>query len=135
MGPEGFNELWFRRNEHDFLVGKRDGRVQVLSRRIISFMSRLCVRIFYGKSVWDVNAPYRLMRVSAFKKFYVAIPLTTFAPNVILSGLAARHKLRCFETRIPQRDRMTGEVSIKKWKLLKAAAKSFGQTISFAFKR
>ena len=132
MGQEGFNELWFRRNEHDFLVGKRDGRVQVLSRRIISFMSRLCVRIFYGKSVWDVNAPYRLMRVSAFKKFYVAIPLTTFAPNVILSGLAARHKLRCFETRIPQRDRTTGEVSIKKWKLLKAAVRSFLQTIAFS---
>ena len=134
MGPEKFNELWSRRNDYDFLVGIRDGRVQALPRKVISFVSRLCVRIFYGKSVWDVNTPYRLMRVSAFKDFYVRIPLTTFAPNVILSGLAARHKLRCFETRVPQHDRTTGEVSIKKWKLLKAAAKSFWQTIVFAFK-
>ncbi|MBQ8124303.1 MAG: glycosyltransferase family 2 protein [Kiritimatiellae bacterium] len=133
MGPEKFNALWSRRNDYDFLVGIRDGRVQALPRKIISFVSRLCVRMFYGKSVWDVNTPYRLMRVTAFSSFYEAIPMTTFAPNVILSGLAARHKLRCFETRVPQHDRTTGEVSIKKWKLLKAAAKSFWQTILFSF--
>ena len=132
MGPEKFNELWERRSEYDFLVGIRDGRVQALPRKIISFVSRLCVRIFYGKSVWDVNTPYRLMRMSAFRGFYSRIPLTTFAPNVILSGLAARHKLRCFEMNVPQHDRQTGEVSIKKWKLFKAAAKSFWQTICFS---
>lgn len=129
MGPEKFGELWSRRNGYDFLIGIRDGRKQALPRKIVSFVSRLCVRIFYGKSVWDVNAPYRLMRVAAFKDWYGRIPLTTFAPNVILSGLAARGSLRCFETRVPQHDRTTGEVSIKKWKLLKAAARSFAQTI------
>ena len=134
MGPEKFNELWSRRNDFDFLVGIRDGRVQALPRKIISLVSRLCVRIFYGKSIWDVNTPYRLMRVSVFEEFFASIPLNTFAPNVILSGLAARHKIRCFETRVPQHDRTTGEVSIKKWKLLKAAIRSFWQTITFAIK-
>ncbi len=132
MGPEMFGELWARRNDYDFLVGIRDGRVQALPRKIVSFVSRLCVRVFYGKGVWDVNTPYRLMRVSAFQAIFQRIPLTTFAPNVILSGLAARYRLRCFETQVPQHDRTTGEVSIKKWKLLKAAAKSFRQTIFFA---
>ena len=59
-------------------------------------------------------------------------------PNLhvqLLSGLAARHRLRCFEMPVPQHDRKTGEVSIKKWKLLKAAAKSFFQTIWFSFRR
>lgn len=133
MGPEKFNELWSRRMEYDFLVGIRDGRKQALPRKVISFASRLSVRLFYGRSVWDVNSPYRLMRVSAFRDFYSNIPLTTFAPNVILSGLAARYRLRCFETRVPQHDRTTGEVSIKEWKLFKAAVKSFWQTIAFSF--
>ena len=132
MGPEKFGELWARRGEYDFLVGKRDGRRQAWSRKIISLVSRICVRIFYGKSIWDVNTPYRLMRVSAFRDFYERLPLTTFAPNVILSGLAARHNLRNFEILVPQYDRITGEVSIKKWKLLKAAVKSFWQTTWFA---
>ena len=134
MGPEMFGALWARREDHDFLVGTRDGRVQALPRRIVSFVSRLCVRIFYGKAVWDVNTPYRLMRVSAFKGHFESMPITTFAPNVIVSGLAARHRLRCFEMRVPQHDRTTGEVSIRKWKLLKAAATSFVQTICFALR-
>lgn len=134
MGPEKFGELWAERRDKDFLVGIRDGRRQPLARKVISFVSRLCVRLFYGKGVWDVNTPYRLMRVSAFKGFYNAIPLTTFAPNVILSGLAARHNLRSHEIRVPQHDRMTGEVSIKKWKLFKAAVRSFLQTVGYAMR-
>lgn len=135
MGPEKFSECWNRRNEYDFLVGIRDGRVQALPRKVISFVSRCCVRIFYGrKTVWDVNTPYRLMRTDVFKDIFMQIPLTTFAPNVIISGMVARKRLRFFETRVPQHDRTTGEVSIKKWKLLKAAARSFAQTIAFAIK-
>jgi glycosyltransferase involved in cell wall biosynthesis len=135
MGPEKFGDIWSRRGDYDFLVGRREGRVQALSRKVVSLFSRLCVRMFYGKSVWDVNSPYRLMRVSAFKEFYDAIPITTFAPNVILSGLAARHHLRCFEIQVPQHDRTTGECSMRNWKLLNAAVRSFIQTISFAFHR
>ena len=135
MGPEKFSELWNRRNDYDFLVGIRDGRVQALSRKVISYVSRCCVRIFYGrKTVWDVNTPYRLMRTDALKDIFMRIPLTTFAPNVIISGMVARKQLRFFETRVQQHDRTTGEVSIKKWKLLKAALKSFYQTIAFSWK-
>lgn len=133
MGPESFPKLWSMREEYDFLVGQRDGRRQPLPRKIISFVSRLCVRIFYGKGIWDVNTPYRLMRVDAFQSYYEAIPDSTFAPNVILSGLAARNGLRMTEIPVPQHDRTTGEVSIKKWKLLKAAVRSFAQTIDFSF--
>lgn len=133
MGPENFAELWSRRADYDFLVGIRDGRVQVLPRKVISFVSRCCVKTFYGrKTIWDVNTPYRLMRARAFAVIFAQISLTTFAPNVILSGMVARKGLRFFEIRVPQHDRTTGEVSIKKWKLLKAAMRSFVQTIRFA---
>ena len=133
MGPEKFGELWGKRCDYDFLVGIRDGRVQALPRKVISFVSRCCVNLFYGrKTIWDVNTPYRLMRVSSFAPVYNQIPLTTFAPNVILSGMVARQHMRYFEIRVPQHDRTTGEVSIKKWKLLKAAVRSFGQTMRFA---
>ena len=133
MGPEKFSDLWNNRKDFDFLVGIRDGRLQALPRKIISLVSRICVKLFYGfATIWDVNTPYRLMRTSAFKSVFNQIPLTTFAPNVILSGMVARRHMRYFEIRVPQHDRTTGEVSIKKWKLFKAAVKSFWQTISFA---
>ena len=133
MGPEQFPDLWEKRGDCDLLVGLRHGRLQILSRKIVSCISRLCVRLFYGKGIWDVNSPYRLMRVSAFRRFYEALPLSTFAPNVILSGLSARYGLRTFEMHVPQRDRATGEVSIRKWGLFKAALKSFWQTVVFSF--
>ncbi len=132
MGPEGFAALWKNRSRYDFLVGTRDGRKQALPRKIISAVSRLSVRLLYGHGIWDVNTPYRLMRVSSFRDVFEEIPSDTFAPNVIISGMAAKLRLRCYETRVPQHDRTTGEVSIKKWKLLKAAAKSFFQSIFFA---
>ena len=132
MSPEMFFALWSRKNDNDLLVGRRKGRVQVVSRKLISFVSRLVVRIFYGKSVWDVNTPYRLMRVEKFKGWYDALPLSTFAPNVILSGIAAHEKFRNYETYVEQHDRTTGEVSIKNWKLLNAAIRSLSQTVSFA---
>lgn len=135
MGPESFHKLWSRCNSYDFLVGRRDGRTQQLPRKVISLCSRLCVRLFYGKGVWDVNTPYRLMRTTAFQKCFNEIPLTTFAPNVILSGFAARNGLRSYELPVPQHDRTTGVVSIRKWKLMKAAVRSFLQTIAFSFRR
>lgn len=135
MGPEKFDELWKKRESYDFLVGIRDGRRQPLPRKLISLVSRISVRCFFGKSIWDVNTPYRLMRCSAFAAIFKMIPLTTFAPNVIISGMMGRRKLRYFEIPVPQKDRQTGEVSIKKLKLLKAAARSFAQTILFALTR
>lgn len=135
MGPEGFVSLWEKRNDYDFLLGIRDGRLQELPRKIISFVSRACVKIFYGiNGVWDVNSPYRLMKSEKFADLFSKIPEDTFAPNVIISGFVARKKLRFFQTPVPCKPRQTGEVSIKKWKLFKAAAKSFLQTISFSFK-
>lgn len=132
MGPEYLEQLWKQRAEYDFLVGYRDGRVQALPRKIVSAISRMTIKIFYGKSIWDVNTPYRLMRASAFASIYDIIPDNTFAPNIIISGMVARKHLRFLEIPVPQHDRTTGEVSIKKWKLLKAAIKSFWQTIKFS---
>lgn len=134
MAPDCFPTLWDKREEFDFLVGRRAGRHQLLARKVISWVSRGCVRLFYGRGIWDVNTPYRLMRSEVFAPLYAAIPGNTFAPNVILSGLAARLKFRVFEMPVPQHDRITGEVSIKKWRLFKAAVRSFAQTIAFAFR-
>lgn len=133
MGPESFSSLWEQRQNYDFLIGIRDGRLQPLARKVISMVSRLAINLFYGRSVWDVNSPYRLMRVEAFKQVFSLIPSNTFAPNVILSGCVAKLKLRHFEYRVPHGDRKTGEVSIKKWRLFKASVRSFVQTIRFSF--
>lgn len=129
--PGFFEELWEKRNDYDFLIGARSTRANVLSRKIISFVSRLIVKLLYGKGVYDVNSPYRLMRVSVFRDYFLSIKPGTFAPNVIVSAIACQKKLRIYEKKVDCSFRQQGEVSIKKFKLLQAAVKSFVQTIYF----
>ena len=133
MGPEHLHKLWNEREKYDFLIGHRDNRTGPITRKIISLISRMTVRLFYGSGVYDVNSPYRLMRYSFFKKHFKSIPRNTFAPNIIISGIACLYNARIKSFLIPHQQRQLGEVSIKKWKLLKASIKSFFQTISYRF--
>ncbi len=127
-----FPELWAARENYDFLVGQRLYTKRHKARRIISWFARMSVYIFYNKGLRDVNVPYRLMRTSKFSSYFNKIPDNTFAPNVIVTGIALKNKFRVKQIDVEFHSRQTGEVSIKKFKLLKSAIKSFGQTIKFA---
>ena len=134
MKAKYFEALWKERTNYDFIIGRREFSFKVpLPRRIVSFMAKKAVHFFYGHGISDVNAPYRLMRKDKFATIYEAIPATTFAPNVILSGMAIRQNLRIKDSFIPTDFRATGTVSIQRMKLLKVAIKSFKETIAFAF--
>ncbi|MEQ6123913.1 glycosyltransferase family 2 protein [Pseudotenacibaculum sp. MALMAid0570] len=129
-----FEKFWKARNDFDFLIGYRIQRNSPLPRIITTLISRLTVGFFYGNRVKDVNAPFRLIRTSKFHDDILRIPDDTFAPNLIVSGIANLRKLRIQQFPVTHHHRETGEVSIKKWKLFKAAFKSLIQTIMFRFK-
>ena len=74
------------------------------------------------------------MRSKVFKNLFLSLPKDMFAPNVVISGMVSLNNLRAKEIPVQQKERRTGEVSIKKLKLIKAALKSFQQTITFRFK-
>lgn len=131
--PDDFLQLWKKRNEYDFLIGIRHNRSSSYVRRIVSLISRIVVRLFYGSRVWDVNCPYRLMRSEKFRDIFISIPENTFAPNLIVTGMASRKKMRVYQANISHQPRQSGEVSIRKFRLLKAAIKSFLQTILYRF--
>ncbi|MBL4604342.1 MAG: hypothetical protein JKY02_01350, partial [Flavobacteriaceae bacterium] len=129
-----FEKFWIARHDFDFLIGHRIHRDSPLPRIITTAISRLTVGFFYGNRVKDVNAPFRLMRTSKFRDDVVKIPDNTFAPNLIISGVANIRKLRIKQLNVVHHSRVTGEVSIKKWKLFKAAFESLVQTIVFRFR-
>jgi len=134
MGPEHFAGLWTQREGYDLLIGRRQHRDSPLARRLITAVSRATVWTLFGHAVTDVNAPYRLIRRSVLAEILTMIPDDTFAPNVIISGLAARSGLRVREEWVPHRGRRTGAVSIVKWRLWKVAARAFGQTVRVALR-
>ncbi len=129
MRPEGFAALWARRADHDLLLAERVRSGQPPVRRALSAASRVLVRTLYGSAVRDVNAPYRLMRGASFRPLFAALPDGCFAPNVVLSGFAAALGLRVLNWPVPQRPRPAGQVSIRRWRLLRAALLSAWQTL------
>jgi len=131
MSPSSFPEIWKKRNDFDFLIAKRKNRRQPFSRRVVSQISRITIHSLYGRDVWDVNSPFRLMRTTFFGPEFKKIPKDTFAPNPVISGIAALKKARVIEFEVPFNGRKSGVVSIKKWKLFKAVVKSFLQIFYF----
>lgn len=129
-----FSKLWEKRSAFDFLLGYRQGRESVLVRQIITKCSRLTVGLLFGRSVRDVNAPFRLMRNQTLKPLLVHLPCNAFAPNVILSGLAGRAGLRIHEEPLSHQGRIAGVTLLGKWTLVRAALDSFVQTVAVAYK-
>lgn len=129
-----FGELWRERECHDMLIGYRVNRNSPISRSFITFVASKSIKLFFGCGIRDVNCPYRLMRSTALYPHFGLIPNDTLAPNVIVSGICVKNKLRIKEFPIEYTFRTTGEVSIKKLKLIKFAIASLLQTIKFRFK-
>ena len=129
MPAAAFGELWELRHNVDAVIGIRTSRNQSLGRRAITRAARLTARVAFGCRLADVNCPYRLMRSSALAPLLALIPDDSFAPNVGLSGMLARSGARLTEVPVPHHDRTTGMVSILGLKALRAALRSFGQTV------
>ena len=129
MPAASFGELWGLRHDVDAVIGIRTNRNQSAGRRAITRAARLTARAAFGCRLADVNCPYRLMRSSALAPLLAPIPDDTFAPNVVLSGMLARSGARLAEVPVPHHDRTTGVVSILGWRALRAALRSFGQTV------
>lgn len=135
MGPGGFEALWALRESYDFLLGARQYRRSPLWREIITLASRLSVWALFSIRVHDVNTPYRLMRSSCLRSMLPLLPADSFAPNLILAGIAARQGFRIYECSLSHWERKTGRGSIGwKWKFWKGAFLAFKQTVQVARK-
>jgi hypothetical protein len=135
MAPRAFEQMWHEREKYDFLIGIRHNRHAPFARKVVSMISRSTVWFFYGKGIKDVNSPYRLMRNSVFAVVFQQIPNDTFAPNLIISGMAIKLKCRILQSNVDFNERQTGEVSIKKWKLFKVSVKSLIQTSKYSINK
>jgi dolichol-phosphate mannosyltransferase len=134
MTPSSFEHLWVRRADYDLLLGCRKGAHERLARRIIRTGSRAIVRLLFGRGMWDVNAPYRLIRRSKLATLLPLIPPAAFAPNVIMTGLAAREQLRVYQVYVLYRPKPVGTGAIAGWRQWRTALRCAGETLSVALK-
>lgn len=131
---DAFAAVWTARTGHDAVFGYRTGREQPVDRRIISRVAAVSVRRLFGSHVRDVNVPYRLLRADALASVLQSIPADTFAPNLVVSGLLGRDRTTFAEVPVPHTPRRTGQVSIAGLGAVRAAARSFAQTLRLAWR-
>ncbi len=141
LSPAGIEALWRQRRDYDFLIGDRRRRRAPAARRLMTLAARLTVHWAFGpgrrsaapgRAPRDVNCPYRLMRRERLAELLPYLEPAAFAPNVALSGLAAAAGLRIYEAPIESRERAAGESSLRRWRLIGAAVRSWLQTVRTA---
>ncbi|MEZ5289726.1 MAG: glycosyltransferase family 2 protein [Vicinamibacterales bacterium] len=134
MDTAAFEALWRSRADYDLLVGRRVDRQAPLARRLITAVSRHSVRVAFGPGLHDVNSPYRLVRAARLRDVLPLIPDDTFAPNVLLSGLAVRHGWRVHERPVRCAARRTASGSLGGTRALRAAVRALAQTLRAAWR-
>lgn len=132
-----FKDFWQQRNDYDLVIGRRLGRQSPPFRKLMTAGSAFLVKVLYGTGIPDVNVPYRLMRVSAFKEHLLRINKDVFVPNIIVSGIAAKYKMRIKILDIEYVYRTTGVSTLDSniGKLLKISQRCIGDVVKFVFQK
>lgn len=113
----------------NLIIGRRKKRKDHLIRLIITNFMKLIILLFHGVSVKDANSPFRLIKKSFLSKNIDRVK-NSIIPNVLISIIAAKDKSLKFID-VQHKERETGEVSIKKWKLFSFCLKSLNEIILF----
>ena len=111
----------------DLIIGRRFKRKDQFIRLIITQIMKSIIFIRHGVVIKDSNSPFRLIKSEFLLKNLSKID-DSIIPNVLLSIIAAKNKKLKFID-VKHKERQTGEVSIKKWKLFSFCLKSLKEII------
>lgn len=92
---------------------------------------RLALRGLFGARLYDANIPFKLVRRADWFAARRLIPDDTLAPSLFLALFLARRGARIAEFDIEHRERSTGEVSIRRWRLFQFCRRALGQLLRF----
>jgi len=125
-----FNKLWQLRKINSLILGFRKKRYDSFHRLIITRLLKIFNLILFRKFVPDANIPYRLIGNEFLKKNLKFISSKSLAPNILISIKAAKDK-KIKSTVVSHKERLTGQVWIVKFNLIKFMFKVFIEIISF----
>lgn len=123
--PEEFEQFWNNRNQYDAVLGNRSGRQDGFSRKFVENTLRFILKMTFGVSVPDANAPFRLMKRELIEKYIHKMPEDFNLPNVMFTTYFVyfKEKVKFIEVTFRPRQGGTNSINIKKivkigWKAL-----------------
>jgi len=127
-----FAPLWQAvQNGADAAFGMRIKRDDPTLRLWLTKLIRAMLPVLLGVKIRDANVPFKLFKRSVWETVSPLIPSDTLAPSLFLAVFIRKmnYCLELFE--VPHKERQTGEVSIKRWKLIKFCWRAFKQLLAF----
>lgn len=127
--PKDFWKLYEEIEVNDMVIGYRAVRHDPLPRLIITNILKASNMAVFGFNIRDANSPFRLTRKACLQECLKLIDPEAFAPSIMLAVTARWLGYRVKEIPVTHLPRLTGVVSIKKWKLLKVCMLSLSQNL------
>ena len=113
----------------DAVFGVRRRRYDPVLRLYLTRLIRHSVNVLFRIKLHDVNAPYKLFRRAVWTGARDCVPDGTLAPSLFLAIVAKSRGYNILEIDVTHKERDTGEVTLRKFRLLKFCAKGLGQML------
>ena len=115
----GFAAAWSTAARHDAVFGVRQGRDDPALRLWLTRVIRLVLAVLFLRRMPDANAPFKIFRRELWQAARPFIPAGTLAPSLFLAVVAYQRRADVVTVLVSHQRRRTGEVSIRRWKLLR----------------
>jgi dolichol-phosphate mannosyltransferase len=127
---DNFNAAWTEvLAGRDAVFGVRRRRYDPVLRLYLSRLIRHSVNVLFRVQLRDANAPYKLFRRGIWSEARECVPDGTLAPSLFLAIVAKSRGYNILEVDVTHKERDTGEVTLRKFKLLKFCARGLGQML------
>jgi dolichol-phosphate mannosyltransferase len=127
---DNFNAAWTEvLAGRDAVFGVRRRRYDPVLRLYLSRLIRHSVNVLFRVQLRDANAPYKLFRRGIWSEARECVPDGTLAPSLFLAIVAKSRGYNILEVDVTHKERDTGEVTLRKFKLLKFCARGLGQLL------
>ena len=124
--PDEFEGFWEERGKYTGIFGNRTARGDGAARAFVEKVVCALVRHYFGVTVPDANAPFRLMRAETLKKYLPKLPADYALPNIMITTYFAyfKEKIAFREIRFRPREKGTNSINVKRivkigWEALK----------------
>lgn len=124
--PDEFENFWNDRKNYDAVFGNRTVRGDGNDRAFVEKTLCRILKHYFGVTIPDSNAPFRLMTAAYLKEYLPKMPEDYNLPNVMLTtfGMYYHRKVRFIPITFKPRQGGTNSINIKKitkigWQALK----------------
>ena len=113
----------------DAVFGVRRRRYDPVLRLYLTRLVRQSINVLFRINLRDANVPYKLFKRLIWTETRDCVPDGTLAPSMFLAIAARSRGYNILELDVTHKERDTGEVTLRKFRLLKFCARGFGQML------